>query len=55
MDVRKKMYRILKIQSTELKKVNKPRGPRKHASVPLMREKRAITGGEREEGWGKDS
>ena len=47
MDVRKKKYRIPKIQSTELKKVNKLKGPSEDASVPLGREKKAITSGER--------
>ena len=55
------MYRTLNIQSTELKKVNKPKGPSEDASIPLGWEKKAITGGrreggtgwEREQGWGK--
>ena len=37
---------IPKIQSTELKKVNKLKGPSEDASVPLGREKKAITSGE---------
>ena len=41
------MYSTHKIQSTELKKVNKQKGPSEEASVPLGREKKAIT---REEG-----
>jgi hypothetical protein len=54
----KKKYRIPKIQSTELKKVNKLKCPSEDASVPLGREKKAITGGgkkgepERERRWG---
>jgi hypothetical protein len=40
---KKKKYRIPKIQSTELKKVNKLKGPSEEASVPLGREKKAIT------------
>ena len=40
---KKKKYRILKIQSTELKKVHKLRCPREDASVSLGREKKAIT------------
>ena len=40
------MYRITKIQSTELKKVNKLQCPSEDASVPLGREKKAITSGE---------
>ena len=36
----------LKIQSPELKKVNKPRCSSEDASVPLGREKKAITSGE---------
>ena len=46
MDIRKKSYRIPKIQSTELKKVNKLKDPREDASVPLGKEKKAITSGE---------
>ena len=52
----KKKYRIPKIQSTELKKVNKLKDPSEDASVPLGREKKAITSGEgpgRESGWGQ--
>ena len=41
---KKKEYRIPKIQSTELKKVNKLKGPSEDASVPLGREMKAITG-----------
>jgi hypothetical protein len=39
------MYRIARIQSTELKKVNKQKGPNEDASIPLGREKKAIRGG----------
>lgn len=39
--------RIPKIQSTELKKINKLKGPSEDTSVPLGREKKAITSGER--------
>ena len=47
MDIsQKKKYRIPKIQSTELKKVNKLKCPSEDASVPLGREKKAITSGE---------
>ena len=45
-----KKYRILRIQSTELKKVNKPKGPSENTSIPLGREKKAITGRKREGG-----
>jgi hypothetical protein len=38
------MYRISKIQFTELKKFNKLKGPSKDASVPLGREKNQIQG-----------
>jgi hypothetical protein len=41
-DIRKKK-RIPKIQSTEVKKVNKLKGPNEDASVPLGREKKATT------------
>ena len=44
MDIsKKKKYRIPKIQSTELKKVNKLKGPSEDTSVPLGRGKKAIT------------
>jgi hypothetical protein len=49
-DVRKKKYRIPKILSTELKKVNKLKCPSEDSSVPLGRVKEAITSGEK----GKD-
>ena len=42
---KKKKYRIPKIQSTEFKKVNKLKCPSEDASVPLGREKKAITNG----------
>jgi hypothetical protein len=42
----KNNYRILKIQSTELKKVIKLKGPNEDISVLLWREKKAITIGE---------
>ena len=58
MDIsQKKKYRLSKIQSTELKKVNKLKCPSEDASVPLGREKKAITSGEggtwkgKEMGW----
>jgi hypothetical protein len=41
----KKRHRIPRIQSTELKKVNKLKSPSEDASIPLGREKKAITGG----------
>jgi hypothetical protein len=44
-------YRI-QIQSTELKKVNKLKGPSEDTSVPLGREKKAITSGEGERDLG---
>jgi hypothetical protein len=47
---KKKNYRISKIQATELKKVNKPNGLSETASIPLGREKKAITGSGREGG-----
>jgi hypothetical protein len=40
------MCRILRIQSTELKKLNKLNGPSEDTSVPLGREKKTITSGE---------
>ena len=39
-------YRIPKIQYTELKKLNKLKCPSEDASVPLGRQKKAITSGE---------
>ena len=44
-------YRILRIQSTELKKANKLKGPSEDASIPLGKEKKAITGTEEGETW----
>jgi hypothetical protein len=41
-----KKYRIPKIQSTDLRKVNKLKCPSKDTSVALGREKKAITSGE---------
>ena len=47
MDIsQKKKYRIPKIQSTEFKMLNKLKCPSEDASVPLGREKKAITSGE---------
>jgi hypothetical protein len=50
------MYRIPRIQSTELKKVNKQTGPIEDASILLGKEKKAITGDreekEDEQVWG---
>ena len=40
------MFRISNIHSTELKKVNKLKGPREAALVPLRREKKAAKSGE---------
>ena len=40
------------MQSTELKKVNKPKGPSEDASVLLGREKKTIMGGREMEGPG---
>ena len=51
MDVKKKKYRIPKIQSIELKKFNKLKGPNEDASVPLGREKKAITRGREGGAW----
>jgi hypothetical protein len=45
-DIRRKKYRILKIQSPELKKINKLKCPSEDASVLPGREKKAITSGE---------
>jgi hypothetical protein len=42
------MYRIPKIQSTELIKVNKLKCPSEDASIPLGRKKKAITS---RDGW----
>jgi hypothetical protein len=39
-----KIYRITRIQSTELKKVKKQKGPSEDTSIPLGREKKAIIG-----------
>jgi hypothetical protein len=42
----KQKYRIPKTQSTDLKKINKLKCPSEDTSVPLGREKKAITSGE---------
>jgi hypothetical protein len=44
-------YRIPKIQSRELKMLNKLKCPSEDTSVPLGKEKKAITLGEEEETW----
>ena len=44
--IQKKKYRIHKIQSTKLKKINKLKGPSEDTSIPLGREKKEITSGE---------
>ena len=47
MDIRKKKKsRMPRKQATELKKVNKLKGPSEDALIPLEREKKAITSGE---------
>jgi hypothetical protein len=38
------MYKVPRKQSSELKKVNKLKGPSEDDSVPFGREKKAITG-----------
>jgi hypothetical protein len=40
---KKKLFIILKVQSTELRKFNKLKCPSEDASVPLEKEKRTIT------------
>ena len=46
MNMSQKNYRVPKIQSTELKKINKLKWPSEDTSVPLGREKKAFTSGE---------
>jgi hypothetical protein len=46
-----KKYRISRIQSIELKKVNRPKGPSEDALRRLGRKKKAITGGGEGPGW----
>jgi len=48
----KEKYRIPKIQSTELIKVNKLKGPSENISVPLWREKKATRRGDGGRDWG---
>jgi hypothetical protein len=51
----KRNYKIPKIQSTELKKINKPKCPSVDTSAPLGRKKKASTSGEKvERGNGRD-
>ena len=45
-----KKYRIPRIQSTELKKVNKWKGPSENASIPFEMEKKCNHRGQMEEG-----
>jgi hypothetical protein len=54
-DISQKKYRIPRIKSTELKKVNKLKDPSKGASIPLARKKKAIMGVGEEGGewWGR--
>jgi hypothetical protein len=40
-----KKYRIYRIQTTQLKKINKQKSPSEDSSVLLGREKKAIMGG----------
>jgi hypothetical protein len=47
-DIRPKKYRIPRVQSTELKKANKLKGPSEDASISLERGKKTITGEGRE-------
>jgi hypothetical protein len=42
------------VQSTELKKVNKLKGPSEYASIPFGREKKAITEGRGREESGSE-
>ena len=49
---KKKKYRIPKIQATELKKVNKPKGPGEDASVPHGRDHKVGREGSTREGKG---
>ena len=50
------MYRITRIQSTEVKKGNMTKGPSEDVSIPLTREKKAIMGGRGREapGWERE-
>ena len=48
MNISQKKYRIPRIQSTEIKKVNKQKGPSEDPSIPVGREKKAAMG------WGRD-
>ena len=47
----RKSYRIPRIQSTEIKKFNKPKGPGEDSPIPLEMEKKAITGRGKEGGY----
>jgi hypothetical protein len=44
-----KKYRIARIKTTELEKVNMPKGPIENAPFPLRREKKTIKGGQKDE------
>ena len=43
MDISQKIFKVPKIQSKNLKKVNRPKDPREYTSVPLGGKKKAIT------------
>jgi hypothetical protein len=45
------MYRLPKTQSTEFKRLNKLKCPSKDVSVPLGREKKSSTSGEKGGSW----
>ena len=45
------MYRIPRIQSTDLKKLNSSKGPSEDISIPLGREKRSQGRDMEETGW----
>ena len=49
---KKSLYRIHKTQSTEFKRLNKLKCPNEDTSVPLGREKKAITSGEGQRDFG---
>jgi hypothetical protein len=52
-DISQKTYRIPRTQPTGLKKVNKLKDLSKGASIPLRREKKAVTEGRGREGHGR--
>jgi hypothetical protein len=53
-DITNKKYKILWIQSTQLSKISKVKGPSEDALILLGREKKVVTGNRGEEGFARE-